>query len=175
MRRYTILTAIMSVALMASGAAMAAQAPKIGIIDVRYIITHSKRGEAAKAALQALYNKKKASLDKERKALAAQKEAIDKTKNKKDKATQQLIAEFQQSAGEFQQHVSAGQNEVSQRESELLQPIGADLKKVVANYAKDHGYTLILNDSSQSVAFAEASYNLNDELVKALDKFEGEK
>lgn len=174
MQRYTILSGVLVAALMACGAAAAAT-PKIGIIDVRYIVAHSKRGTAAKAALEALYNKKKAALDKERAVLAKKKEAIDNAKGEDKKTRQKLIADYQQSAAKFQQDVGAGQNEVGQRRNELLQPIGEDLKKVIATYAKANNYTLILNDTTSAVAFATDSYNLNDEIVAALNKFEGEK
>ncbi|HET7674466.1 MAG TPA: OmpH family outer membrane protein [Gammaproteobacteria bacterium] len=174
MRASILLTSLL-IGVLAAGTAAAAANTKIGVIDVNYIVAHSKRGQAAKAALEALYNKKKAALDKEKSALDKQKTAIEKSKDKKSKATQKLIADYQQAAGKFQHDVQASQSEVGQRRDELLQPIGDDLKKVISNYAKDHGYALILNATTDAIAFASDSYNLNDEIVKALNSFEGEK
>lgn len=176
MQRYKFLIGLFAAAaLFASGAAAAATTPKIGVIDVNYIVSHSKRGEAAHDALQALYNKKKASLDKEKAKLEATKADLQGAKDKKSDAFKKKVAAFQQSAGAFQQHIQQSQSEVEKRRSDLLQPIINDLKKVLAQYAKKHGYTLILNRTTDAVAFASATYDLNDEMVKALDEFEGEK
>lgn len=176
MQRYKFLIGLFAAAaLFVSGAAAAATTSKIGVIDVNYIVSHSKRGEAAHDALQALYNKKKASLDKEKAKLEATKADLQKVKNKKTDDFQKKVAAFQQSAGEFQQNVQNSQNEVEKRRSDLLQPIIQDMKKVLADYAKKHGYTLILNRTTQAVAYASDSYDLNDEIVKALNDFEGEK
>ncbi|HET7369311.1 MAG TPA: OmpH family outer membrane protein [Gammaproteobacteria bacterium] len=175
MQRYKVLTALVAAAtlLFASSAAFAAT-PKIGVIDVNYIISHSKRGQAASDALEALYKKKKETLDKEKASLAATRQDLQAAKDKKSEEFKKKVASFQQAAGAFQQHVQTGQNEVEQRRTDLFKPILEDMKKVLDDYAKDHDYTLILNKTTDAVAFATDSYNLNDEIVAALNKYEGE-
>lgn len=175
MQRYKILTALAAAAALFVSSAAFAATPKIGVIDVSYIISHSKRGQAASDALKALYNKKKESLDKEKASLAATQQDLKDVKDKESDAFRKQVSEFQQSASAFQQHLQESQNEVEQRRAELFKPIIEDMKKVVDTYAKDHDYTLILNQTTDAVAFAVDTYNLDDEIVAALDKYEGGK
>jgi outer membrane protein len=174
MQRYKLLTGLLIAAALVFSTAAVAKVPKIGVIDVNYVVSHSKRGKAASDALQALLKKKKTSLDKEKAKLTAQQADLKGVKNKKTTKFKKELAQFQQSAGAFQQHVKNGQGEIQKRRSELYKPIAEDLRKVIDRYAKSHGYSLILNKTTDAVAYAAQTYNLDSEIVKALDKYEGE-
>jgi outer membrane protein len=174
MNRYKFLVALLAAAgfLVSTGAI--ASTPKIGVIDVSYVVAHSKRGKAANAALKALYSKKKASLDKQQASLKAKQADLKAEKNKKSSSFQKEVAHFRQSAGAFQQQVKKSQSAVQKRRSDLIKPIIKDLNKVLKDYANAHGYTLILNRTTEAVAYATPSTNLNDEIVQALDKYESQ-
>ncbi|HET6725315.1 MAG TPA: OmpH family outer membrane protein [Gammaproteobacteria bacterium] len=173
--QYKIVTGMVAAAaLLLSGAAMAATTPKIGVINVDYVIAHSKRGKAADQALKALAEKKQAELKKEQAKLAATNADLKQEKQKDTADFKNKVTAFQQSYGAFQQHVKESQSEFQKRQADLMNPIFKDLKKVLEDYGKAHGYTLILNRTSNAVAYAVSSTDLNDEVIKALDKFEGE-
>lgn len=174
MQRYKLLTGLIVLAVFLFSTGAMAAGTKIGVFNANYVVAHSKRGQAANDALKALVNKKKAPLDKEKKSLTQTQETLKQAKNKKSSSFKKKLASFQQSFGSFQNHVKQTQQAIQKRRAELYRPIIKDLNKVIADYATKHSYSLILNATNDTVAYATKSLNLNDELVGALDKYEGE-
>ena len=144
---------------------------KVGVIDVEYAIQKSKAGEAAKAKLKSLFDKKQKELDKRQNELLELKKQLENPPAMMTDAKKKaMVGEYQKGLLELQNAFLENQQELAKREAEYMKPILKDLEAVLAKIAETGNYDLIINRSQYGVLFTKPAHDITDTVLKALDK-----
>ncbi len=166
-RHFAVVAALLGMSLLGITSVQAAQT-RIGVIDVNYVVMHSKRGQAAKDELEQLRSSKKESLQEHYKSLMAEKQKLEdqaKAKKSPDKAE---MDQYKKDAQAFQKEYGDTRQEIQNRENDLLKPIQDELNDVLAAYAKKHGYGLILTKQG-NVAYNTDAFDVTQDVLTELD------
>ncbi|MDR2869042.1 MAG: OmpH family outer membrane protein [Deferribacteraceae bacterium] len=158
------------VALVVIMATMAvAQEMKVAVIDFAYCMRTSVAGKKATAEIQALSESKNASLKTLQDEL--KKMETDYTAKEKlltDAAKREELQKFQVKAAEYEQKVRQAQAELQAKDQELTQKTLKALETVVNAYAREKGYTVVLQ--AQAVVYVGPTVvNISDDVIKRFD------
>ncbi|HTT62871.1 MAG TPA: OmpH family outer membrane protein [Bryobacteraceae bacterium] len=163
----------------ALGAAMLSQAQtatpqtKVGIIHIQNAIISTKDGQKAAADLQAKFAPRKADLEKKQNTIAQLQDQLRKGSNTmSDDAKQKLMREIDQDTKSMNRENEDAQAELDQEQNKIMQELGQRIMAVIDKYAKDNGYALILDVSSQQtpVLYATNSIDITQDIIALYDK-----
>jgi outer membrane protein len=161
--------------LLLSSAASFAQSPqtKVGIINIQAAIIGTREGQAAAKDLEAKSAPKKAQLEKLQADINGLKEKFGKMSSVgSDEQKVGLQREIDAKTKSFNRQVEDAQAELDQDQGRILNELGGKVLAVLDKYAKDNGYTLILDVSAQNtpVMFAANGIDVTQEVVALYDK-----
>jgi len=163
--------------LVALGATVAAlgqaQSSKVGVINIQSAIISTKDGQKAAADLAAKYEPRRKSIEGRSGEIGALKERLNKGANTmSEDAKQALVREIDTKTRSLQRDTEDAQSEFDQEQSKVLQELGQKMMVVIDKYAKDNGYTLVLDvGSPQSpVLFISPTIEITNEIVALYDK-----
>jgi outer membrane protein len=165
---------VLATLLLAASAAAWAQSPsalKVGVFDANRVSEETDEGKRIAAKLSAFGEKKKAELaakEKEIGELRAQLEAQNLSLSP-DKM-QQMQKDVQKKGLELQQAQEAARNEFQIEVSDAQNKFQEQLIRVINQFGRDEGFTLVLERSTGGVAFAAESIDVTTAIV---DKFNG--
>jgi outer membrane protein len=168
--RVTLLCSlVLSVASFAS-----AQAPtKIGIIHIQNALLSTKDGQKALAELEAKSLPKKKELEAEQTSIAALRDQLNKTTNAgSEEVKNKLVRDIDSRTKAFNRKVEDAQADLDQEQGKVLNEIGGRMMAVLDKYAKDNGYAMVLDVSSQQtpVLFAAPGIEITQDIVALYDK-----
>jgi outer membrane protein len=165
---------------LALGAALLAHAQtgapaqtKVGIIHIQNAIISTKDGQKAASELQAKFAPKKADLEKKQNNLAQLQDQLRKgSATMSDEAKQKLMREIDQTNTAIKRETEDAQAELDQDQNKVMQELGQRMMAVIDKYAKDNGYSLILDVSSQQtpVLYAANSIDITQDIIALYDK-----
>ncbi len=173
--RIAVVTLVLAMTAFAQTGTTAAAAPastatKIGIINIQGAVANTNEG---KRDLEAL-DKKMEPKVKELQGLQQEVETLTKQLNTtqdklNDDAKAALQKQISSKTTAFQRGREDYQNDVQQQEQEIFQRIYPKVMQTVDTYAKNNGYTLILDWGvlQQGVTWANPSYDITQEIVNA--------
>lgn len=162
--------AVIASMVMAAGLVHAADAAKIGFVDMQKAIQSTAAGKKAKSELEGEFNKKKKELEKKEADLKKMGEDLERKKSVlSEEVLSKKQAEFQEEMMKYRDTVGKSQVEIQKKERDLTAPILEKMKKTIEKVAKDKGYSMVL-ENSQMVLFANADADLTDEVIKAYEK-----
>jgi len=154
--------------------AQAAPTPtKIGIIHIQNAILATKDGQKAANDLQTKFGPTKSQIDKMQGEVVAVEDKLKKgSQTLSDDARQQLMRERDQKATALKRATEDAQAEVEQEEGKLMQELGQRVMQVVAKYATENGFAIIIDVSSQQtpVLWAANGIDITKEIVDMYDK-----
>jgi outer membrane protein len=78
-------------------------------------------------------------------------------------------AEFQAEMMNYREIVGKSQLDIQKKERDLTAPILEKMRKVIANLAKEKGYTMVI-ENSQMVLYATPDADMTEEVIKAYEK-----
>ena len=160
---------VLSVASFAS-----AQTPtKVGIIHIQNALLSTKDGQKALAELEAKSLPKKKELEAEQTGIAALRDQLNKTSNAgSEEVKNKLMRDIDTRTKAFNRKVEDAQADLDQEQGKVLNDIGGRMMAVLDKYAKDNGYALVLDVSSQQtpVLFAANGIDITQEIVALYDK-----
>lgn len=164
----------------ALGAAMLAPAQtaappqtKIGIIAFQNAIISTKDGQKAAADLTAKFGPRKADLEKKQSTIAQLQDQLRKGSNTmSEEAKQKLMREIDQNTKSLNRETEDAQAELDQEQNKIMQELGQRIEAVISKYAKDNGYALIIDVSSQQtpVLYATNSIDITQDIIALYDK-----
>lgn len=155
--------------LMTASLAQAADA-KVGFVDMQKAIQTTSAGKKAKAELEGEFNKKKKELEKKEADLKKMGEDLEKKKSVlSEEALGKKQAEFQAEMMNYREIVGKSQLDIQKKERDLTAPILEKMRKVIANLAKEKGYTMVI-ENSQMVLYATPDADMTEEVIKAYEK-----
>jgi outer membrane protein len=157
----------------AGGAPPATEAGRVGILNFRQAIVATAEGKQASAELQSQFASRQTELENIRKQIEdgqkrlrdGERTLSDEEKIRLQRQIDQLTRLGQRKQEDFQEDLNAAQDEVLQR-------IGGKMIEVVDRYARENGYTLVLDVSAQTspVIFASPTVNITQEIIRLHDQ-----
>jgi outer membrane protein len=146
---------------------------KIGIIHVQAAILGTKDGKKAGDELNAKFTQRKAELDKKQAAIDQLKEQLQKgSATMSDDAKNKLVRQIDSETTALKRATEDAQADMEQEEGKIFNELGSKLYAIVEKYAKDNGYTMIIDVSGQQqpVWWASDSINITNDVVALYDK-----
>lgn len=144
---------------------------KIGTVDMQRALQSVDAGKKAKAQLEKEFNTKKEELQRKESAIKKLTEEFQKqTLAMSEEARAKRQASLQQDILQFQQLTARSQTEIQQKERELFQPIFNKLKTVIADTAKKHEFTVVLERNENNVLYSQEKDDMTNEVITTFDK-----
>ena len=143
---------------------------KVGIINLQAAIGGTKDGQKAAADLQKRYGPRRADLEKRQADLQQLQEKLSKAATDDERA--QLAREIDQKTKSINRDREDAQAELDQEEQKILNDLGGKVIALSEKYAKDHGFTWILDVSSQQtpVIYYAEEINITKDIIDLYDK-----
>ena len=143
---------------------------RIAIVDLQKAMNDSKKGQKAKTDL----NSKGEGYQKKIKAREAQLEQMKRDVEKQGSAlSREALAtkekEYKNLLRVYEDEVKEAQDQMQKSEMELLQPIINGLIQAAGGYAKESGFTLLLEMKNGGVLWAADGVDITAEVIKRFD------
>jgi outer membrane protein len=151
----------------------AASQTKVGIIHIQNAIISTKDGQKAAADLTTKFAPKKSDLEKKQSTITQLQDQLRKGSNTmSEDAKQKLMREIDQNTKALNRESEDAQAELDQEQNKVMQELGQRIMAVIDKYAKDNGYALILDVSSQQtpVLYATNSIDITQDIIALYDK-----
>jgi outer membrane protein len=146
---------------------------KVGIIHIQNAISGTKDGQRALQELQGKFLPKEKELAKKRDDIQSLREQYQKTANTASEEVRAKYArEIDQKTTALKRDTEDAQTEFDQEQQRLLSEIYQRMQVVIDKYARDNGFTLILDVSSPQtpVLFASNTADVTTDVVALYDK-----
>ena len=151
-----------------------AQAPsKVGVINVQGAIIGTKDGQKASQELDTKFQPKNKEFESRRSELASLQDQYNKggsvlSQEKRD----QLARDIDEKKKRLDRDVQDAQEELQGEQQRLLQGLGQRMIAVIEKYAKDNGYTIILDvgNPNTPVLYASSGIDITQDIVSLYDK-----
>jgi outer membrane protein len=151
-----------------------AQSPgKVGVINIQGAIVSTKDGQKAASEIQTRFNPKKAELDKRQSDIGQLQDQLNRGRNTlSEEAQQKLVREIDQKTKALNRDTEDARSELDQEQQKLMGELFSRIQVVLDKYAKDNGYTLILDISSPQtpVMYASNAIDVTREIIELYDK-----
>jgi outer membrane protein len=144
---------------------------KIATVDLQKALQSVDAGKKARTALEKEFNAKKDELQGEEAQIRKMTEDLKKQAAVlSEEARGKKGAEIQERYMKFQEKTMRSQQNIQQKERELTQPLLTKLREIIAEMAKQKGYTLVLEKSENSVLFSLEKDDLTTEVIGQFNK-----
>jgi outer membrane protein len=166
---------IAGVALLAASVSSFGQtaSSKVGVISVQGAIVGTKDGQKASQQLQDKFAPRKKDLDTRNAEVTQLEDQLRKggTVMSEDKRVQ-MERDIDEKKKRLQRDVQDAQEEWNGQQQQLLQNLGQRMMAVIEKYAKDNGYTMILDVSNPNtpVLYASSGIDITQDIVALYDK-----
>lgn len=147
----------------------AAAQGKVAVVNLDEALASSQAG---KAGLSQLKNK----FDAREKALAQQEEDLKKMQEDLQKkrvalsqdAMRSQVADFENKAKKYMDDRNKLQQEAQEAQQQILQPLLTRLQKVLTDYSKKNGYTVVME--ARSIPYFDPSLDITEAVRQEFDK-----
>ncbi|HLK34824.1 MAG TPA: OmpH family outer membrane protein [Terriglobales bacterium] len=149
---------------------------KIGIINMQQAILASNEGQREFQALSKKFEPKQAELKNMNDDVEGLKKQLNTQGDKlNDVARANLVKSIESKQKELQRNLEDAQSDFQGQQNDILQRIGQKMMQVLDKYAKDNGYSLILDVSNQNspVLWAGASTDVTKAIVEQYNTVSG--
>jgi outer membrane protein len=153
--------------------AVAQNPGKVGVINIQSAIVTTKDGQKAANEIQARFNPKKGELDKRQTEITQLQDQLNRGRNTlSEEARQKLVREIDQKSKSLSRDTDDARAELDQEEQKIMGELGSRIMAVIDKYAKDNGYTLVLDVSSPQtpVMYASNTIDITRDIIELYDK-----
>ncbi len=158
---------------MAMGANAQQLPTKVGVINVQGAIVGTKDGQKASQELQTKFNPKKKEFDTRQSEIAQLQDQYNKggTVMSEDKRNQ-LARDIDEKKKRLERDMQDANEELQGEQQRILGGLGQRMMAVIEKYAKDNGYTVVLDDSSPNtpLLYASSSVDITQDIIQLYDK-----
>jgi outer membrane protein len=154
-------------------ASSAASVGKIGVISVRQAIASTAEGKQAGAELQSQFSARQNELEALNKQISDLRQRLDASSGKLSQEEQaRLQREGETKARQLQRKQDEYQEDVNAAQAEVFDRIGRKMMDVLDRYARENGYTVILDSSAQNtpLLFASTNIEVTQDIVRLYDQ-----
>jgi outer membrane protein len=165
-----ILPALGLVLVVSAGAQSTA---KVGVINIQSAIVSTKDGQKAANEIQTRFNPKKAELDKRQGDIGQLQDQLNRGRNTlSEDARNKLVRDIDQKTKSLNRDTEDARAELDQEEQKIMNELGGRIMAVIDKYAKDNGYSLILDVSSPQtpVLYASSAIEITKDIIDLYDK-----
>ena len=149
---------------------VAAQAQKIGYVDLQKALNMSSEGKAAKEKIKTQVQGYDAEVQQLQEELQKMKQDLEKQAMLlSEEARNSKERDYQQKVKDYQRFTKDIQEELQQTDADLTRKILEDILKVVVKLGKTESYTLILEKTESSIVYADESIDITDKVIKQFD------
>jgi outer membrane protein len=170
--RLLVLSSFLLSATLAASAQTSAPT-KVGIINIQQAIISTTEGQKAAKELEEKSAPKKKELEKLQAEISGLRDQLNKMSSVgSEDQKRRLMGDIDQKTKSFNRQVEDAQAELDQDQGRVLNELGGRMLAVLDKYAKDNGYAVILDVSSQQtpVLFAANSIDVTREVVDLYNK-----
>jgi outer membrane protein len=147
--------------------------PKMGVISVQGAIVGTKDGQKASQELETKFAPKKKDIDTRQTDLAQLQDQYNKGGSlmNEDKRNQ-LARDIDEKKKRLERDVQDAQEELNAEQQKVLQGLGQRMMAVIEKYAKDNGYSMILDVSNPNtpVLYASSGIDITQDIISLYDK-----
>ena len=150
-----------------------AQQGKFAIINIQGAIISTKDGQKAAAELNNKTAPKKKELEQKQSEINALQDQLNKGQNTlSDSAKNDLYKNIESKKKSLQREMEDAQADLEADQQKLLSQLGQKILAVIERYAKDNGYTMVVDVGSQNtpVIYASPSIDITKEIIELYDK-----
>ena len=164
-----LLVALSSLILMSSMMSSIAYAQaKVGYVDLRRVVTDSRKGKAAFAAVESQFGPRGKTLENKRKSLEAMAQDFIKNAAVMNEASRKQKAEqIDRMKKDFTRSLEDFQYELKKKDFELSQSILEDIEGILKSIGQSGGFTVILESSA--LVYGSPAADITDQVIKAYD------
>jgi outer membrane protein len=174
MSRFQILTVLATTGLFASLlAAQAPPVPKIAVVNLSMALTATKDGKQATLDLDKKFEPQQKEVQAQEAEVARIADQLQKSSSVlTDDARTQLQEDLATKQKKLDRYKQDAQEAVAKDEQKLVESLGQKLLTFIKKYAKDNGYTLVLDigNPNTPVLYNETVYDVTTDLVASYDK-----
>lgn len=153
----------------AASPASIASTPKVGIINIQQAISETAEAKRDAAALRARFQPKQTELETASKDVQSlQQKLQDGGNTLSPEAKAELTRSIERKQRDLNNSAEEAQTDYNNAQQEIVNRIGGKMIQVVNSYAKQNGYSMILD--AQAVVFADNAINVTQEIVKAYER-----
>ncbi len=146
---------------------------KIGVINIQSAIATTKDGQKAASDLQARFGPKRAEIDKRQADISQLQDQLNRGRNTlSQEAQQNLVREIDAKTKSLNRETEDARADLEQDQQKIMSQLGGRIMAVVDKYAKDNGYTLILDVSNPQtpVLYASNTIDITKDIIDLYDK-----
>ena len=143
---------------------------KVGIINLQAAIAGTKDGQKASNELQQRFGPRRADLEKRQADVQQLQEKVAKATTDDERA--RLAREVDQKTKAINRDMEDARAELDQEEQKLVNILGGKVVALSEKYAKDHGYTWIMDVSGQQtpVIYFSETIDITKDVIDLYDK-----
>jgi outer membrane protein len=167
---------VVAAALLALPAGVFAQTPvsaKVGVISIQGAIVGTKDGQKASGALDGKFAPKKKEFDARQSEIAQLQDQYNKGASvmSEDKRNQ-MARDIDEKKKRLERDMQDAEEDLRGEQQKLLQGLGGRMMAVIEKYAKDNGYSMILDVSNPNtpVLYASSGIDITQDIVSLYDK-----
>jgi outer membrane protein len=153
--------------------AAAQNASKVGVVNIQGAIVSTKEGQKAASDMQARFNPKKTALDRRQAEIGQLQDQLNRGRNTlSEDAQQTLVREIDQKTKSLNRETEDDRAELEQEEQKIVNELGGRIVALIDKYAKENGYTLIVDLSSPQspVLYHAPTLDITKEIIELYDK-----
>jgi outer membrane protein len=145
---------------------------KVGVINIQSAIVSTNEGKKAANEIQSRFNPKKTEVDKRQSEISQLQDQLNRGRNTlSEEARATLVRDIDQKTKSLKYFSEDAQAELNQEEQKAMNELGGRMMSVIDKYAKDNGYTLILDvSSSQAIMYASNTIDITRDIIDLYDK-----
>jgi outer membrane protein len=166
----TLLSLMLSIALIASATICTAAELKIGYVNIQRAVGESKSGKAANEKFTVEAGRIRDDIMKEKESIESAAEMLQK---QSAMLTEDVRRSKELDMGrrqrDFERMVEDQKAELQLKEAQLTGEILEQLIPIVRNYGKKHGFSIIFERSERVLLYANQSLDLTDKIIAILD------
>lgn len=156
--------------LLSSVAAIAADKPAIGYVDVRAVLLESKSGKQHKAEMDKFVKDKQTAFKKEEEKLKSLQQTLEKEMlTLTDAQKQDKQRGFQEKVQVLQKTAQAAERELRQKDTAYTNKALEEIRKIITDVAKAEKLALVLGKTEMSVLYAEDGMDLTPKVIQKYD------
>ena len=149
-----------------------AQPGKIAVINMQAAIVGTKDGQKAAADLDAKFGPKRKAVDAQQAEINQLREQLQKGQNTlSDAAKNEIYRNVDQKTKALNRDMEDDQADLEQDQQRFIQEIGQKLGVVINKYARDNGYSLVIDVSGQQspIIFASNTIDITKQIIDLYD------
>ena len=158
----------------AQAAPAAATAPsKVGIINLRGAIGNTAEGKQASAELQSQFSPRSAEIDNLTKQINELQQRLQSGQGKlSDEEVARLTAEGQRLTQRLDRRRNDFQEDAGAAQQEVLERIGRKMVDVLDRYARENGFSVVLDTSGQNspILYASNQIDVTQDIIRLYDQ-----